>query len=99
MDATFGMSGGRRQAQPAEGRPLDGAVRRLVEGLRVALAARKGLAESLGPTFLSDYPGPIGPWRIVAHVLVVTALELGHPMALLVLVETHDPSIHGEQGA
>src|SRR6187402_124313 len=25
---TFDMSGGRRQAQPAEGRPLDGAVRR-----------------------------------------------------------------------
>ena len=46
-----------------------------------------------------DYPRPIRPWRIVANVLVVAALELGHPMALFVLVEAHDPSIHVEQGA
>jgi len=90
------MSGDRRQAQPAGGRPLNGGVRRLVEGLHIALAARKYLAESLCTTFLRDYPRPIGPWRIVANVLVVAALELGHPMALFVLVEAHDPSIHVE---
>jgi hypothetical protein len=96
---TFDMSGGRKQAEPAGGRPLDGGVRRLVEGLHIARAARKCLAESLGATFLRDYPGPIGPWGIVANVLVVAALKLGHPMALFVLVEAHDPSIHVVQGA
>ena len=93
------MSGSRRQAKPAGGCPLDGMVRRLVEGLHVAIAARKCLAESLCPTLLRDYPGPMGPWRIVANVLVVTALKFRHPMALFVLVEAHDPFIHVEQGA
>jgi hypothetical protein len=35
----------------------------------------------------------------VANVLVVTALELRHPVLLFVLMEANDLSIHGEQGA
>jgi hypothetical protein len=87
---TFDMSGGAKGAKRPLGRPLDGGVRRLVEGLCIAIAARKCLAESLGPTFWRNYPGTLGPWRIVANVLVVTALEFGHPMVLFVLVEAHD---------
>ena len=96
---TFDTSGGAKGAKRPLRHALDGGVRRLVEGLFLTLAAMEGLAESLGPTFLRHDPGPIGPWRIVANVLVVTAFELRHPMVLLVLVEAHDPSIHGEQGA
>jgi hypothetical protein len=50
-------------------------------------------------SILRDDPGAIRPWRIVANVLVVTAFQFGHPMVLSVLVESHDLSIHGEQGA
>jgi hypothetical protein len=34
------------------------------------------------------------PGRLVPHVLRVAALELGHPMPFVILVESHDPSVH-----
>ena len=34
------------------------------------------------------------PRRVVPHVLVVPALQLGHPVPLTVLVETRDPPLH-----
>jgi hypothetical protein len=34
------------------------------------------------------------PWRIVAHVLIVTALQFGDPVAGLVLMESGDAACH-----
>jgi hypothetical protein len=34
------------------------------------------------------------PRRLMAHVLLVTAFELRDPVAMLVLVESRDSSIH-----
>ena len=33
----------------------------------------------------------------MANVLVVTALELGHPMAVFVLMKAHDFPVHGSK--
>lgn len=48
--------------------------------------------EHLGSAFLGDYPGSVLPGRIVAHVLCVTAFEVGDPMPFLVDVKANDPS-------
>lgn len=71
-------------------------VRRLVG---IALATRESLTNHLGPAFGRDDPRAIGPWRIVANVLVVPALESSDPMLLFVLLETNDLSVHEQQGA
>ena len=39
-------------------------------------------------------PRPIGPRRVVANVLVVTAFELGDPMLLRILNEPNDSLVH-----
>jgi hypothetical protein len=41
-----------------------------------------------------DDPRPVGPGRVVAHMLVVAAFELSDPVLLLVLVEPNDPPVH-----
>src|SRR3954454_15395283 len=47
-------------------------------------------AEPAVSTFAGHHPGTLLPGRIVPHVLIVTALELRHPVTLLVLMETDD---------
>lgn len=42
----------------------------------------------------SDDPGAAFPGRIVADMLVVSALQLGDPVPLLVLVKARDPTLH-----
>jgi hypothetical protein len=39
---------------------------------------------------LTDHPGTNLPGRIVTHVLLMAARELGHPVPLVVLMETSD---------
>jgi hypothetical protein len=46
-----------------------------------------------GPSRLGRHPGPHLPWRRVADVLGVSALELGDPVPLGILVEPHDGSV------
>src|SRR5579872_2543032 len=46
------------------------------------------------PPFLGGHPGADLPGRIVADVLGVTALEIGDPVPLLVLVKANDPALH-----
>jgi len=43
---------------------------------------------------LRQDPRPHLPWRIVAHVLIVTALQFGDPVAGLVLMESGDAACH-----
>lgn len=40
------------------------------------------------PALRRDYPGPLGPRRIMAHMLVMAASEPGDPVALCILMET-----------
>ena len=46
-----------------------------------------------GTTLLRRHPLPHLPWRIVAHVLAVTALELRHPVVLGILMEAGDGAV------
>ena len=51
----------------------------------------KGCRASLG----SQDPGPQLPGRVMSHVLAMSALEFGHPVAFLVQMEPDDCSLHG----
>ncbi|PIB63980.1 hypothetical protein AOA62_16040 [Pseudomonas sp. 2995-3] len=53
-------------------------------------AARKGLAYFFKTLRGIEYPGARLPWRLVAQVLGVAARQLGHPMVVLILMETDD---------
>src|SRR5262249_35816371 len=58
-----------------------------------AFLARQLFAELSRTAFRSDHPGPILPWRMVAHVLRMPALEVGHPVAVGVLMKGDDFSL------
>ena len=70
-------------------------VGRLSELWCIASAASESLSKRFRTAFGRDDPWTVGPRRIVTNVLVVSALELGNPMLLFVLVEADDPSVHG----
>lgn len=59
----------------------------------VALPARKRFAKLRCAAFGSDDPGAIHPGRVVPNVLLVTALELGDPVAEFVLVIADNASV------
>ncbi len=44
--------------------------------------------------FLRQDPGANLPGRIVTNMLIVAALEFGHPMCLRILVKSYDASLH-----
>jgi hypothetical protein len=48
----------------------------------------------LFPTFLFHNPGPIRHRWLVAYVLTMPALEVGHPIAKLILMKTNDRLLH-----
>lgn len=56
----------------------------------LAAPAKESCADVCGPIFLEKDPGVDLPWRIVADVLGVPALQLGHPLALQVLAKADD---------
>src|SRR5690349_17199924 len=60
----------------------------------VALSAGKHATERRSAAFRRHDPRPVGPRRIVAHVLVVPALQLGDPMLLAVAVKADDAPLH-----
>ena len=45
------------------------------------------MAEVRGAALGGEDPRTNGPWRIVAEVLIVAALEFGDPVAVFVLVK------------
>ncbi len=55
----------------------------------VALFAIELGAEPALPAFRRRHPRTLLPRRMMAHVLRVSALKLGHPVAVLVLVESN----------
>ena len=90
--------GGMRRNGCNDERNGDDVSHRSTRCVSVARATSENLTKHSGAAFRRDDPGPIGPWGIVANVLVVTAFQLCHPMMLFVLAEANDPSVHGAQG-
>lgn len=64
----------------------------------VAFLALKRASDHRRAAFRRDDPRTINPWRIVARVLEVAAVKLGHPVTLRVLVKTDDLTFHAVQG-
>src|SRR5688572_13354052 len=60
----------------------------------IAFPAVQHLPEHLLATLRRDHPGPVGPRRIVADVLVVAAFELGHPVLRFIEMKAGDASFH-----
>jgi hypothetical protein len=46
----------------------------------------------LPPPLLAGYPSPFRPRRMVPHMLLMSSLQLGHPVLFLILVEPDNPS-------
>lgn len=61
----------------------------------IALLASENSSKTIGTALWCDNPRTIRPWWIVSNVLVVTALELRHPMLLFILMKADDPFVHG----
>jgi len=60
-------------------------------GFSGAVHALEGMAQIAAPVAGPQYPGPLLPGRVVADMAGVAALQIGHPMTLLVPVEADDP--------
>lgn len=60
----------------------------------VAVFACEALAEFGGAAFGCRDPWPVGPWRVVANMLGVAALEVGYPVTCVVLVKAGDTAVH-----
>jgi hypothetical protein len=71
---------------------------RLRRPFLVAFFAVKDRAQTAPAPLARNHPLPVHPRRIVPHVLAVPAVQVGNPMALLVLMETDDLALHGGTG-
>ena len=60
----------------------------------VALLAVESVTQVRFAAFRRPHPFARLPWRIVAHMLVVSALELGDPVPLFILMEADYAAIH-----
>ena len=60
----------------------------------VALLAIQRLSKVLFSTFFCQNPGPIRHRRLMAYVLTMSALEIGHPIAKFVLVISNNGLLH-----
>src|SRR5437762_2637389 len=65
----------------------------------VALDAVQPHPEPAAAAFRGDDPRATLPRRVVADVLVVPALQLGHPVPFLILVEARNPTLHRDPPA
>ena len=45
-------------------------------------------------TVLRNHPGTFHVWRIMAHVLIMTALQLRHPVTFFIQMKSSDLSLH-----
>jgi hypothetical protein len=61
----------------------------------VAVGAVQLAPDALGPALLAEYPGPLLERRAVPDMLGVQAVQVGHPIPSVVLMEPGDPASHG----
>lgn len=52
------------------------------------------MAEELAPAFFGQHPWSERPRRIVPDMTAVSAVQLGHPIAVFVLMKTDDDAFH-----
>ena len=50
----------------------------------------------LFPAFLSEDPGPIRHRRLMAHMLAMATLKIGHPIVIFVQMIANDRLLHAE---
>lgn len=60
----------------------------------IAFLAVEHLAEHPVPTLQRDHPRAIDPRWFMAHMLIMAALKLGHPVPLVVLMKADDGLLH-----
>src|SRR6476659_6635324 len=80
----------RESDRPGPARPSAESQAPLPHSLSSAQATHQPGAEPTASPLAGQHPGALLPGRIVPHVLVVTAVELRHPVTPLVLMETDD---------
>ena len=51
-------------------------------------------SQSAPATVLRNHPGTFHEWRIVAHVLIMAAFQLRHPVTFFIQMKSSDPSLH-----
>jgi len=61
----------------------------------VAFDTRQQAAEGFRPAIYGDDPRPVAPWWIMPDVLVMAAIQLSHPVLLIVLMEADNAALHG----
>jgi hypothetical protein len=62
----------------------------------VAFDTRQQAAEGFRPALCSDDPRPVAPgWIMPDMLVVVAALELSHPVLLIVLMKADNAALHG----
>ena len=52
------------------------------------------LSQSAPATVLRNHPGTFHVWRIMAHVLIVAAFQLRHPVTFFIQTKSSDLSLH-----
>ena len=45
-------------------------------------------------TVLCNHPRTFNVWRIMAHVLIMAAFQLGHPVTFIIQMKSNDLSLH-----
>src|SRR5436190_6684665 len=76
------------------GRVRANGLRSIARRSLIALPACEASSEHSSAACGCDYPGTIHPWRVMAHVLVVTAFKFRYPMQVLVLMKPDDAPVH-----
>jgi hypothetical protein len=49
-------------------------------------------------TVLCNHPRTFNVWRIMAHVLIMAAFQLGHPVTFFIQMKCSDLSLHVSSG-
>lgn len=52
------------------------------------------MTEESAPAFFGQHPWPERPRRIVPDMTAVSALQVGHPIAVFILMKTDDDAFH-----
>lgn len=61
---------------------------------RIAFLTRQALPLHADAPGLALHPGPLGPRRIVAYMLIMSAGQFCHPILVFVEMKTDDGLIH-----
>jgi len=66
----------------------------LLVSLPITMLTVQLLAQVALTSFERHDPWTVQPWRIMAHMLFVTTVQISHPVLQLILVKTNDAPLH-----